>query len=57
MKLAVTIFSITFIVILIINQMFYGGCFKAHCLSAALPKVVIISTFVSWFLYSVKKTI
>lgn len=55
MPLAIAIFTVTFVVILFVNQLSYGGCFQAHCLSAAFPKVIILSTFVSWFLYSASK--
>jgi hypothetical protein len=54
MPLAIVIFAVTFVVILVVNQMFYGGCFEAHCLSAAFPKVIMLSTLVSWFLYSAR---
>ena len=41
------IFGISFIVIGIINQAFYGFCFKSYCLSAAFPKVLILSIIVT----------
>lgn len=55
MPLAIAIFAVTFVVIFFVNQLSYGGCFQAHCISAAFPKVIILSTFVSWFLYSASK--
>jgi len=41
------IFGISFVVIGIINQAFYGFCFKSYCLSAAFPKVLILSIIVT----------
>lgn len=40
---AIKFFVFAFLAILIVNQMFYGGCFAAHCLAAAFPKVLILS--------------
>jgi len=48
---AIKIFLVTFVVVLVVNQLFYGACFKSYCLSAAFPKVAIIATIISWFLY------
>jgi hypothetical protein len=39
----------TFIVILIINQSAFGSCYSGYCISAALPRVLIISIIVSFF--------
>lgn len=50
---AVSIFIPTFLVVLVVNQLFYGGCFKAYCLSAAFPKVAIISAVITWALYAI----
>jgi tryptophan-rich sensory protein len=52
---ALQIFIPTFLVILVINQATYGMCFEAHCLSAAFPKVTILSVAVSAFIYWVTK--
>jgi tryptophan-rich sensory protein len=41
------IFGISFVVIGIINQAFYGFCFKSYCLSVAFPKVLILSVLVT----------
>jgi hypothetical protein len=41
------IFGISFVVIGIINQAFYGFCFKSYCLSAVFPKVLILSIIVT----------
>ncbi|PSU21540.1 hypothetical protein CTM84_09315 [Photobacterium kishitanii] len=49
------IFIPTFIVVMIINQFLYGACFKTYCLSAAFPKVVILSLAISAFIYFVKR--
>ncbi|WP_286891580.1 hypothetical protein [Pseudoalteromonas sp. ESRF-bin5] len=38
-----------FIIVLIINQMLYGNCFSGYCLSAAFPRVFIISIAASLF--------
>jgi hypothetical protein len=37
-----------FIVVLIINQSAYGSCYSGYCLSAAFPRVLIISIIVSF---------
>lgn len=37
----------TFFVVGAINQSFYNFCMKAHCLSAAFPKVLILSVIVA----------
>ncbi|WP_297407981.1 hypothetical protein [uncultured Cetobacterium sp.] len=50
---ALSIFIPTFVVVLIVNQMFYGFCFKSYCLSAAFPKVVVLSILVSFFIFFV----
>ena len=52
---AVTIFIPTFLVILVINQMFYGGCFKGYCLAAAFPRVTVISALLTWLIFSITK--
>lgn len=51
MEKAMKIFIPVFIAVYIINQMFYGACFAAYCLSAAFPKVVFISCCISAFVY------
>ena len=55
MMKALSIFIPTFIVVMIINQFFYGACFKAYCLAAAFPKVVMLSLAISAFIYFVKR--
>lgn len=55
MTRAVTIFIPTFLVIFVINQMFYGWCFKGYCLAAAFPKVILISALLTWFFYTLTK--
>ena len=52
---ALSIFIPTFIIVMIINQFFYGACFKAYCLSAAFPKVIILSLAISAFIYFVNR--
>ncbi|GAA0788532.1 hypothetical protein SAMN04487964_10312 [Marinobacterium sediminicola] len=37
--------------LLVINQAFYGFCFKAHCIGAALPSVVIMSGVLTAVIY------
>ena len=37
-----------FIVILILNQSAYGSCYSGYCLSAAFPRVLIISIIISF---------
>lgn len=54
MVIALKIFVPTFIVILILNQLFYGACFEAYCIAAAFPKVIVLSLLVSVFIYWVK---
>jgi hypothetical protein len=46
----VAFFIPTFIIIFIINQIFYGGCIAAYCLAAAFPKVFFISLIISLIL-------
>jgi|GEM_PF-1346614 len=55
MKKALSIFITTFVVVLVINQMMYGACFKGYCLSAAFPKVTILSLMISAFILFVSK--
>jgi len=50
------IFITTFLVVLVINQLFYGACFAAYCIAAAIPRVFIMSILLSWFLYSAKNS-
>ena len=40
-------FIVSFIAILIINQIGYGGCFKSYCVEAALPKVFFLSSIIT----------
>ena len=56
MQKALTIFIPTLVVIMVINQMFYGACFEAYCLAAAFPKVLVLAVIVSTFLYFVSKS-
>ncbi|ENM3851143.1 hypothetical protein VCSRO184_3530 [Vibrio cholerae] len=56
MNKALKIFVPTFIVVLIVNQMAYGSCFKGYCISAAFPKVTILSLLISAFIYWVSKS-
>ena len=55
MNKAISIFIPTFVVVMIFNQMFYGACFKAYCLSAAFPKVTILALAISIFIYYITK--
>ncbi|MFT6247181.1 MAG: hypothetical protein ACJAUY_001875 [Cognaticolwellia sp.] len=49
------VFIISFVVILIINQIGYGGCFKSYCLGAAMPKVLFWSAVVTIIHYFINK--
>lgn len=53
---ALVIFIPTFLVVLFINQLSYGACFKGYCISAALPKVTILSLLISLFIYFVSES-
>lgn len=48
---AVSIFAVTFIVVLVVNQSGYGNCYAAYCISSALPKVVVLSVLISAFIH------
>lgn len=50
---ALSIFVPTFLVVLVVNQLFYGGCFKAYCLAAAFPKIAIVSAVIAWVIYAI----
>jgi len=44
-------FLVTWVVILILNQLFiFGGCFAPYCLIAALPHTGVIAAFVTYFI-------
>lgn len=45
-----------FIVLFVLNQSFYGGCFKGYCLATALPKIVILSAILTGVFYAVSKS-
>jgi len=51
MARVILIFIPTFLIVMIINQMMYGACFKGYCLSAAFPKVTILSLMISAFIF------
>lgn len=55
MEKALKIFVPTFVIVLILNQMAYGSCFKGYCIAAAFPKVTILSLLISAFIYWVSK--
>ena len=48
---AVSIFIPTFLIIMFLNQMSYGACFKGYCLEAAFPKVLFLSLGISLVIY------
>lgn len=48
-------FLVTFIIVGLINQSFYNFCFSEYCLSAAFPKVLILSLIVAAVVYFVVK--
>lgn len=49
------IFIVTFSVVMIFNQIGYGSCFSSYCMSAATPKVTVISIVLSAFIYWVSR--
>ncbi|MDP5029612.1 MAG: hypothetical protein NWQ54_00470 [Paraglaciecola sp.] len=49
------IFIPVFLVVMVVNQFFYGGCFKSYCLAAAFPKVTIISAVLALIFYASSK--
>jgi uncharacterized membrane protein YvbJ len=51
----ISIFIPIFLVVMVVNQIFYGGCFKSYCLAAAFPKVTIISAVLTLILYASSK--
>lgn len=51
MAIALKIFIPTFLIVLVLNQMGYGFCFKPYCLAAALPRVTIISAILTGIFY------
>ncbi len=53
MNKALIIFTPVFIVLFVINQSFYGGCFKGYCLAAAFPKIIILSAILTWIFYAI----
>lgn len=52
---AIVIFVITFCVVMIFNQIGYGSCFSSYCMTAAIPKVTVISVVISAFIYWVNQ--
>lgn len=50
-----SIFIPVFLVVMVVNQFFYGGCFKSYCLAAAFPKVTLIAAVLTWILYANSK--
>ena len=52
---AIGIFVVTFFVVLLINQAFYGFCFSDYCLAAAFPRVVVLASIVTAALYWITK--
>ncbi len=49
------IFTMSFLVVGFINQIFYNFCFSDRCLSAAFPKVLLLSLIVSAVIFMVTK--
>lgn len=45
------IFLFVFSVVMIINQLGYGSCFSSYCMTAAIPKVSVISTVITGIIY------
>lgn len=46
----------TYFIVLFLNQTLYGSCYQSYCLSAAFPKVTIISVIISYFIFKVIKS-
>lgn len=44
------VFIPTFIVTLILNQSAYGSCYSGYCISAAFPKVLLLSLIISFLI-------
>lgn len=55
MKTFITTLIPTFVVVGLVNQSFYGMCMKAYCLSAAFPKVLVLSVIVAGVISLVKE--
>lgn len=49
------IFAASFLVVGFFNQIFYNFCFSDRCLSAAFPKVLLLSLIVSAVIFVVTK--
>jgi len=56
MQKALAIFIPTFLILFVLNQSFYGGCFKGYCLAAAFPKVLILSAILTGVFYAISKS-
>ena len=56
MHKSLAIFIPVFIVLLVLNQSFYGGCYKGYCLAAAFPKVLILSAVLTGVFYAISKS-
>lgn len=56
MQKTLAIFIPVFIVLFLLNQSFYGGCFKGYCLAAAFPKVLILSAVLTGVFYAISKS-
>ena len=52
---AIVIFIVTFSIVMMVNQIGYGSCFKSYCVTAAIPKVTLLSVVISAFLYWVSE--
>ena len=49
------IFAMSFFGVGFVNQIFYNFCFSDRCLSAAFPKVLLLSLIVSAVIFMVAK--
>lgn len=56
MKKALIIFTPVFFALFVLNQSFYGWCFKGYCLAAAFPKVLILSAILTGVFYAISKS-
>ncbi len=50
------IFLFTFLGVGFVNQMFYNFCFSSRCLSAAFPKVLLLSLIVAAVIYLITRS-
>lgn len=47
-RASIKIFIPTFLIIMLVNQSFFGWCMAGYCLMAALPHVTVLSLLATW---------